>query len=125
VNNYGSRTNPQRSVSPPSVKSSFPACTASRRKYEPHEGNGINLSVNEREALECGGLTPLSNSPIDRGIGKRRQAAALQRLPPILMSKLNAIALMKAECIFLFRNLNRASDRASISYSAPPRSATR
>jgi hypothetical protein len=44
-----------------------------------------------REALECGGLTPLSNSPIDRRIGKRRQAAALQRLPPILMSKLNAI----------------------------------
>jgi hypothetical protein len=47
-----------------------------------------------REALECGGLTPLSNSPIDRRIVKRRQAAALQRLPPILMSKLNAIGVL-------------------------------
>jgi hypothetical protein len=38
--------------------------------------NGIKYRVNEREALECGGLD-----------------AALQRLPPILISGLNAIVL--------------------------------
>jgi hypothetical protein len=43
----------------------------------------FKFSVGTREASECGGLTPLSNSMIDQGIGKRRQAAALQRLPPI------------------------------------------
>jgi len=32
---------------------------------------------------------------------------------------------MKAGRLFLFRNLNRASERASIPYSAPPRRATR
>jgi len=50
--------------------------------------NGVKFSVEEREALECGGSAPHSNSAIDYGIGKRRRAAALQRLPPILMSKL-------------------------------------
>jgi len=44
------------------------------------------IKKNEREALERLGLTPLSHSMIDHGMGKRRQAKALQRLPPILMS---------------------------------------
>jgi len=57
-------------------------------------GNGIKLSRSEREALECGGSTPLSHSMIDHGMGKRRRAAALQRLPPILVSKLNAIGVL-------------------------------
>jgi hypothetical protein len=41
------------------------------------------LSISEREALECGGLD-----------------AALQRLPPILMSKVNAIGIVGAHLIF-------------------------
>jgi hypothetical protein len=60
--------------------------TSDRRGWR--ERSGVKFSVDEREALECGGSAPLSNSAIDYGIGVRRRAAALQRLPPILMSKL-------------------------------------
>jgi hypothetical protein len=44
----------------------------------PFKANGTKLNVNEREALE-------------RGV----KAKALQRLPPILMSKLNTIGFEK------------------------------
>jgi hypothetical protein len=57
-------------------------------------GNGVKFSVEEREALESGVKPPLSRPMIDRGMGKRRQAKALQRLPPILMSKPNAIGFL-------------------------------
>jgi hypothetical protein len=36
--------------------------------------NGIKFSLGAREALECGGFTPLSHSMIDHGMGKRRQS---------------------------------------------------
>jgi hypothetical protein len=41
------------------------------------------------------GAPPLSNSLIDHWIGKRRRAAALQRLPPLLTSKVNTIGFEK------------------------------
>jgi len=54
--------------------------------------------VDDREALECGGSTPLSHSSICRQIKEWEsgvKTAALQRLPPILTSKLNAIGFEK------------------------------
>jgi hypothetical protein len=77
------------------LKFIFPAAERLLSLARRFNATGIKLSVNEREALERLGLTPLSNSPIDRRIGKRRQAKALQRLSPILMSKLNAIGFEK------------------------------
>jgi len=39
--------------------------------------------VGAAKLWSAAGAPPLSNSLIDHGIGKRRQAAALQRLSPI------------------------------------------
>src|SRR5262245_46469387 len=55
--------------------------------------------------------------------GRDRRAAHFSR-PGRRRRENTAILLMKAGRLFLFRNLNRASARASISYSAPPPSAT-
>src|SRR6266542_1169097 len=80
---------------------------------------------------------------VAHGVGVDRFAAALLRLTPQalccrLLRRLKAKVLkhnisnnlvyrvlMTSARLFLFRNLNRASERVSIPYSAPPRSATR
>jgi len=60
-------------------------------------GNGIKLSVNKREALECGGFDaafPFLDLSTAQSKESGVKAAALQRLPPILIPKLNAIAFL-------------------------------
>src|SRR5262245_32704242 len=91
---------------------------ASRRKYGPH------YSVNK--VFQC--IDSPQRSPQERR-GKAAYSllcapAATSAVEPKIDNLVNAV-LMKAERIFLFRNLNRSSGRASILYSAPPRSATR
>jgi hypothetical protein len=63
-------------------------------RYWERQRTGVELGVDEREALECGGFDaafPFLDRSGEWESGVK--AAALQRLPPILMSKLNAIAL--------------------------------
>jgi len=55
----------------------------------------LSLGIkNRRQPLECGGLTPLSNSMIDQGIGKRRSARRTPKLRGA-HAKLNAIAFLR------------------------------
>ena len=75
------------------------------------KATGIKFSVGAREALECGGFDaafPFLDLSTAQSKESGVKAKALQRLPPILMSKLNASALLTPICAGALRAVKRS-----------------